>query len=633
MPSDLGTQLRSRFEEARNLRRELEDRFLRDLRQFRGIYDPEVDRLIGKNRSRTFTKQTRIKIKAVDSRLLDLLFPGGTDKNWSLQASQVSDHPPPPDQLMQFALMNGVPPSPEEMVAMARAEADRRAKAMALEIEDQLSEVKYRKIMRSVIHSGNLYGTGALKGPLVEQRPAMAWTPGQMGGWEPVTTEKLRPFFEFVPIWDIYPDPAALWLSDADYLFQRYVFNRAKLFELAARPDFDGKAIRAYLEGNREGNAIFLPWEQELRMMDGETTRIKPRERRYEVLEYWGTMQPQDFASLGLEEPPDADMLWVNVWLLGNEVIKAVPQPLEGVRIPFYMYYFEKDESSIFGSGIALIMRDDQAALNAATRAMLDNAAITAGPQLDVNLDLLADGEDPRDVRPFKTWLRNGIGNEANYPAVRAISLQSHTQEYLEIAKRFDDNIHELTVPAYMHGDAEKGVGRTVGGLSMLMSTAQVPLKEQMASLDDDITEPMITALYNWNMQFNEREDIKGDYKVVVKGTTSLVAREIRSQALEQFAASTLNQFDAPYIDRVELLRQRVLAQELPESIIFNPQQMQAMQYGFESAPGAAPGAPGQPGLPAGAQVPGGPAPGGPGPVPPGPDGGGDVAPAGQEPA
>lgn len=633
MPSALGSRLYSQFVEARNVRRELEDRFLRDLRAFKGVYDPEVERLIGKNRSHTYTKQTRIKVKAVDSRLMDLMFPGGTEKNWSLQASPVSDHPAPPDQLAQFMAVNMRLPTPEEQVAMAHAEAERRAALMSQELEDQLSELKYRKIMRQVIHSGNLFGTGFLKGPLVEERPQTAWVPNAMGGWAPQTTTKLRPYFEFVPVWDIYPDPAALWLTDADYVYQRYVFNRSKLLELAARPDFDGKTIRDYLDGHREGTATFLPWELELRAMDSETTRIKPRERRYEVLEFWGTMRPDDFGALQLEEPPDADMLWVNVWLLGDEIIKAVPQPIEGVRIPLFAYYFSKDESSIFGDGIALIMRDDQEALNAATRAMLDNAAITAGPQLDVNVDLLADGEDPRDVRPFKTWLRTGIGSEANTPAIRAISLQSHTQEYLEIAKRFDDNIHELTVPAYMHGDAEKGVGRTVGGLSMLMSTAQVPLKEQMASLDDDITEPMVTALYNWNMQFSEREDIKGDYKVVVKGTTSLVAREVRSQALEQFAASTLNQFDAPYIDRVELLRQRVLAQELPESIIYNPQQMQAMQYGFQGMPGAAPGAPGQPGLPADAQALGGAAPGGPGPVPQGPAGGGAEAAPGQEPA
>ena len=50
---------------------------------------------------------------------------------------------------------------------------------------------------------------------------------------------------------------------------------------------------------------------------------------------------------------------------------------------------------------------------NSAFRAMLDNAAISAGPQMEVNLDLLSEDEDPREVHPFKVWMRTGTGNDA----------------------------------------------------------------------------------------------------------------------------------------------------------------------------------------------------------------------------
>lgn len=42
--------------------------------------------------------------------------------------------------------------------------------------------------------------------------------------------------------------------------------------------------------------------------------------------------------------------------------------PIEGVRWPYHLYYLDHDETSIFGDGLASIMRDDQKMLNASIR-------------------------------------------------------------------------------------------------------------------------------------------------------------------------------------------------------------------------------------------------------------------------
>src|SRR5213076_1126208 len=81
----LGTTLIAEFGQAELARRETEERWLKDLRQYRGIYDPEILALIGKNRSKAFVRATRVKVKTVDARVADLLFPNGTERTWTAE--------------------------------------------------------------------------------------------------------------------------------------------------------------------------------------------------------------------------------------------------------------------------------------------------------------------------------------------------------------------------------------------------------------------------------------------------------------------------------------------------------------------------------------------------------------------
>jgi hypothetical protein len=123
-----------------------------------------------------------------------------------------------------------------------------------------------------------------------------------------------------------------------------------------------------------------------------------------------------------------------------------------------------------------------------------------------------------------------------------------------------------------------------------MMSAGQGMFKDQLLSLDDDVQGPFLEAAYHWNMQFNPKDEIKGDFNVVVKGTSSLVAREIRAQNLDQFANSTLNQFDAPFIDRHALNKQRAIVLELGSDIVRDKDQsmlllaQQLLEGGTENA-------------------------------------------------
>ena len=90
MPSplaNLGPLMLAEFAQAMSDRQTTEDRWLQDLRQYRGVYDPEVLAAIGPVRSKAFVRKTRVKVKTLDSRVADLSFPAGAEKNWTIDKS------------------------------------------------------------------------------------------------------------------------------------------------------------------------------------------------------------------------------------------------------------------------------------------------------------------------------------------------------------------------------------------------------------------------------------------------------------------------------------------------------------------------------------------------------------------
>jgi len=119
-------------------------------------------------------------------------------------------------------------------------------------------------------------------------------------------------------------------------------------------------------------------------------------------------------------------------------------------------------------------------------------------------------------------------------------NIDSHSTELMNLIKFVSDFADETTSPRFMQGDGRvKGAGETASGLSMLMGAANVNLGDLVLFFDQQITSPFITALYDWEMQFNPRSEIKGDFSVLAVGSASLVAKEVQAQQLLGFAQTT----------------------------------------------------------------------------------------------
>lgn len=571
----LGVQLRAEFENAKNLRRYREEEWAKDLRDYEGEYGDDV--LIQDGRSKAFIRLSRAKIKSIDARMTDMLFPAG-DKNWSIEASPIPEIDPEvmrPE--IEAILARDGQLDGEALLEAVREVAAERAAKMEEQIRDDLAAFNFTEEAREVLHSGHLFGTGILKGPFVVERTNRRYVrqPGLDGAptFALEISTDLIPVGKAIPLWNAYPDPYARKPEECEFFWERNIAAKHEVRALSNDPRFDGDAIRQYLREHPEGDVHELtPFEYELLHASKEDDKgTKAHTRKYAILERWGYIDGKCLREAGIDVPED--MLDIEaeavVWMLGNRVIRIAQPVLPQGSIPYKFYYFEKDPYSIWGRGVCSINRWPQQLFNASIRMMIDNGAITSGPQIEVNADLMEDEGDLTTLVPFRVWVRRGRGVEAQHPALRVYDLGSRTQEFMAMAKTFADLSDEVTaLPKFTYGQPGAGASKTVGGLSMLMGQANIALKDNVKNWDEGITTPFISDFYHYEMNHGTNEDAKGDYQVVARGASSLIAKEVRSQALEQFAATTANPIDAPTIKRIELNRERAKALDLPSDAI-----------------------------------------------------------------
>lgn len=577
----IGQRLMNQFTGYERDRRLAEMRWAKNARQYLGIYDPEVESQIEKGRSKAYPKLTRVKCVSMLSRMMNLLFPSN-EKNWSVTNSPVPNLGEEDLQLILATLqMNTDPnvPLEDKMIELAICEfAKERSRNLEREIEDQLAEiggsrmVDYVSLCRKVLMSGIIYGMGVLKGPFVRMQTQRTWTRDVNGQLVPQVVEAFRPQFEFVPLWDYYPDMSAKYLHQMDGQFQRIVMARHQLRELADRGDFFGEVITKYIAEHPKGNYKRRSYESEIKAMGVQNNVNDQDGRKYEVLVWDGYIQARDLAAAGEDIPDDkmADQIEAVVWILDGEIIKADMNPWVRLDVDqkvntYHHFIFEEDESTLTGNGLPNIMRDSAMAVAASSRMMLDNAGVVCGPNLEVNLDLVRMDQDLTSVHAYKTWYREGTGPEANVPAVRNVQIDSHLDELMKVVdlfRNFADT--ETFINPATGGDMSKGPSepfRTATGASIMKGDAALPFKDVVRNFDL-FTQSVISSLVAFNMQFNTKPTIRGDHQVIPLGSTSLIAKEVRGMVLDNLAA-TLTPEDARYINRYELLRERLASRDV----------------------------------------------------------------------
>ena len=573
----LGLALKNEYEEWKSLRRDIEEGWVDDVRQYLGFYDTSKVK-IKPNASKAFIRITRTKVRAMDARMGELTEPSSR-AIWGISPTPEPNLAPErQDMLLALLVAKGLPPEevrPKDIRRLERLMAEAASRKMQILMEDQLVETKFAEMARAVRHNGHLFGLGILKGPMVENRLRKRWIRG--GDGQHVVTEvaELRPFYESVRPFDFYFDPSAPSLERSDSYYQRHSMTRSQLRRLLRRPDFKKAAINAHISSHRDGDSEWESYETLLLgvgRFDPTTIQARPH-KRYEVVEFWGSVDGRELAQHGIKIRDDAldQEFQANLWFFATTglVIKAVLNPTDKDTRPYSFYVPEPEEGRVGGLSVPFILRDTQALTNAAVRMLVDNAAKAVEPQWEVDGSRLVFMRDVTEFTPGKVWITKSPTGVA-VPAIRATNVPLHTGTFISMFQVFKSLGDEASaIPSFQHGERSPGVGRTVGGLSMLMSAANVMLKEPLKSWDSTMKTAM-ERLYDWNMQFSERSDIKGDFEVKVEGSYSVMSRELRADKLLGFMSATANPIDAPIIHRREGWLHYVEAMDLPAELIKN---------------------------------------------------------------
>ena len=587
----LGPRLQSLFREYKDARNEVELEWLDNFRQFLGQYDQETMSKLAGQRSKVFVGLTRTKVMAAFSRLIDLLFQSGQDF-FGIEATPIPELDPmemaevvktATAEVMETSgayaptqVMDIINERRDELVDEVREEVRRRAKLAAEEmqvlIRDQLLDSNAEQKIKEAVMEAVIFGTGCVKGGTMRIERNKRWKRMIEKGVQAhalMVMETIKPDIESVSVFDIYPDPYATSNHDLHGLFRRHVLTRRQFRELRERDGFDGDAVLEILDQSPRGNYIEEDHER-IRREAANIRLVTGPNNRFEVLEYWGSINGQDLLDSGVELPDDSDEtdeFDANVWLCDGRVIRATLNPIPDGRIPYNCFPYERNPHQFWGTGVPKMMRDSQATMNAATRIFIDNMAIASGPMVEVNTDFLEAGEDPRDLHPWKVFLRSG--GDPNAPAVRfnqPIANANGLTSIIELFRRFADETTSL--PSYTHGETAQSLNKTATGMSILMGNANVALKSTLKNIDDFLIVPLIQSLYHWNMEWSDNEKAKGDLKTVARGSTSLIQREVRSQRLLQFLSLISNPMDMAIVKRKELLT------EIAKSMDINPDEV-----------------------------------------------------------
>lgn len=602
----LGARLSLLFMQYRSDRRLAELRWLRCERQYLGVYDPDIDKELSQGRSRSYPKITRVKCLSVLSRLMSLMFPGN-ERNWELKGSPSADMDP---KDVQEAITDaqkrdkdaGAQPKPvnlDYVFTAIKALADKRAEDLSTLIDGQLEELgghqtlDYIQLNRKTIKSGIIFGVGMLEGPYAEETEKTTWSQDASGQPKPTKKKVYRPVFDWLRIWDFYPDMGAKDFATMDGYFTRKVMSRAQVRKLADRPDFFPDIIKKFLEITPQGNWRPQEFETELRAMGvkSNTNEQKTETSKYEVLVWHGNTSGSMLQLAGVDVPPDrlADDIDAEIWLIGENVIKASLNPWKslGVEVKtLHTFLFDEDDTSPVGQGLPVVMRDSQMAISAASRMLLDNASVICGPNLELNTDLLRPDQDLTSTSAYKMWYREGTGADAAQPAVKNIQIESHLTELqavIELYKKFADE--ETFVGPATGGDTTQSASepmRTAAGASMIRGDAALPFKDIVRAFDT-FTQSVLYSLVQFNRLLNPDQTPEADYDIIARGATSLVAKEVRGLQIDQLAA-TLTDGEKQEIDMRKLAKTRLLVRDMGDLLVSDEESDRRMQASTASA-------------------------------------------------
>lgn len=483
-----------------------------------GSFDSSRDKKQA-TRSNAFLNITRPYVDAAGARVGDMLYPTD-DRSWGIKPTPVPEEidvaadeyvdQAPDDKILEAAI------EVEQKIEEIEKKAKKKAEKAQTQIDDWLVECQYHGEGRKLINDSARIGTGVLKGPVPVK----------------CSNGEIQPESRRVDPWNAYPDPACGEnIQNGRYFWERERMTAGQLRKLREDPTYLADQIEEVLS---EGPAR--------RVVDGVDESPVGDSEQYDVWHGYADVPVDGLSVCGCpteHHGDDVETISAIVTIINERIVKAAESYVDG--FPYDFIPWQQRRGSPWGIGVARQMRTPQRMLNAAARNMLDNAGLSAGPQLVIMRGAIEPANGKWELAPRKIWYGKEDADIQDVDkAFRVINIPTLQAELMNITQFSMKMAEDATgFPMIMQGQ-QGAAPDTVGGMQMLDNNANTVLRRLARNFDDYVTEPHIRRYYDWIMRYGP-EEAQGDAQVDARGSSALVERSIQNQGILQMGSMVNN--------------------------------------------------------------------------------------------
>lgn len=590
----------------RDKQQEVEPRLIASARMYRGDSKDDAGRTLEEQfrgkavGSRVYHNITRQITNDGASQLGDLLFPSD-DKNYGL--NPVPLEAPPLDSINEQAVNSkGEPLTDAEGQPLTNMQAHNRrveraaakTKRMFTKLDSSLIASRYPKKARQCIFDGAMYGTGILKGPVPNLAPSV-WAKKKGGKYALKNTDELRPDIKRVSPLDFFPDMSAASPEEWGFTWERAYLLPADLQDVAKERGFDAGVVSDLL---LIGPSSVSSSEDQARESVKESSgQSSLSQSRFVLWERHGVVRRNKLSeSITAGIPESIEWVRCIIYMINDRMLKVVVSPYENTSSVYSVFNWDEDPMCVFGYGVPTLMEHPQRVYVAAWCMALDNAGVATLPQIVVDkLGIKpADGTNDYSIYGGKVWEKTGelYSREGSSKPFELFPIGQDIQQLFALMDKAESDAYELTGVTRVEKSQQVNDNApvTLGATQIMQNNSSVSRRAQARRYDDQITATLIQRFYDYFMQFEVDEDLKGRMEVEPRGSTILLSKELQANNLLQFYQLTSGG-TAEGVKGLQLLRAISTSMQHPEGqFLSTDEEMQvaaeaAAQQGQEQDP------------------------------------------------
>jgi len=561
------------FNRAKQAKADVEQRMIRNLYTFRCQYTPDKLREIREiGGSEIFLPLANIKSRALKAWLTDIFFSNG-EPPFDIEPTPVPELPTD----LEREVLENLKSEVKDIILKARqvyelsggkfdlsslflslkeavADAKRHMRERIREYAKELAEKEKRRIDDQFVEGGFydalddcLFDIAIFPCAIMK-----SCVPRKVKRFDKTRNviEAIIPTFNRVSPFDIYPSPSVPDFSD--WVIEVLHLTPQDLLNLKDVEGYNEEAINTVV--GLYGDIGFSIEEYNR----SERFNLEGKKVEYynliDVIEFWGSLPGELLLQADVEFSGDVEIeegkyYDVAIWVCDNYILRATlnPDPL-GMK-PYHKASFIEIPDSFWGLSLIDVLYDLQMGVNALSRAIINNSALSSGPMIERNIDRVPPDED-KAIIPWKIFDSTSVGVSTE-PAYRFYQPRLTANALVQVIAYFMKLADELSgVPAYAHGDVTVGgAGRTSSGLAMLMNQANRGIKEVVKNIDRGLIEPTVKRIYYYNVinYYGYDEEIP-DLNIKAKGSTVLMEKLAQTQKLLELLNLTNNPVDMQLI-------------------------------------------------------------------------------------